>query len=329
MEIQRVMVTGAGGYIGTALTEALLNKGYKVVALDRFLFGPTLDHLKTPKLKIVRGDIRWVSAPVFRGIDAVCDLAAISNDPSGALDPAKTMSINAAGRARVARLAKDAGAQIYVLASSCSVYGNQADWVTEASPVKPLTTYARANLEAERAALALSDPSFCVTALRQATVYGLSRRMRFDLVINAMTLSLVHKGEISVQRDGSQWRPLIHVQDTVRAFLLVLESGRDRTNGHVFNVGSDEQNVQMLPLAERVASALGFTCDVRWYGEEDRRSYRVRFDKIRSVLGYQPQFQPEDGVREVAAALREDRVRPDLRTHTVEWYRKLMCEGVL
>lgn len=329
MTIKRILVTGAGGYIGTVLTESLLQRGYHVVALDRFFFGPTLDHLDDPNLTIVNDDIRWVGAELLHDIDAVCDLAAISNDPAGELDPTTTMSINAAGRARVARMAAAARVKRYVLASSCSVYGYQESPVTESSPVNPLTTYARANLQAEHAAFALSSKDFCVTALRQATVFGLSPRMRFDLVLNAMTLALLDTGTIAVQRDGTQWRPLVHVNDTARAFIQALEAPSERVNGELFNVGSDAQNVQMLPLAQEVAAALGVPLKVTWYGEEDHRSYRARFEKVRSVLGYTTHFEPADGVREIADAYRRNRTTTDAKMRTVERYRRLMQQGVL
>ncbi len=329
MDIQRVLVTGGGGYIGAVLVAALLERGYRVVALDRFFFGPTLNHLNHPNLAIVNDDIRWVDPAVLHGIDALCDLAAISNDPAGELDPTITLSINAAGRARMARLALRAGVERYILASSCSVYGNQANVVSERSPADPLTTYARANLEAERATLQLSSRHFCVTALRQATVYGLSARMRFDLVLNSMTLALLETGKIAVQRDGAQWRPLVHVNDTVRAFLTVLEAESALVNGEIFNVGSDAQNVQMLPLAHEVAHSLGLPCQTTWYGREDQRSYRVSFDKIRTLLGYTTRFTPHDGVLEIADAYKRGLIPQDARIRTVERYQQLIESGAL
>lgn len=322
-----VMVTGAGGYIGSILTELLLVRGYRVIALDRFFFGPTLDHLRQPRLKIIKGDIRWIGAEVFRGVDAVCDLAALSNDPSGELDPATTMAINADGRGRIARLARSMGTRRYVLASSCSVYGFQETCVDETSSTNPLTTYARANLRAENLNLELCSETFSVTALRQATVYGLSPRMRFDLVLNAMTLSLLERGTVSVQRDGSQWRPLIHVRDTARAFVDVLEADAELVNGQVFNVGSDQQNIRMFDLAQRIAVALDLPFAFTWYGREDHRSYRVSFRKIRSVLGYIPDRSPEDGTQEIARAFREGRTSPGPMTRTVEWYQRLFESG--
>src|SRR5918912_3171381 len=211
--MERVLVTGAGGYIGSVLTRMLLEVGFRVVAVDRFFFGR---HTLPPDgdgLRVARADIRWLDSSFLDGIDAVIDLAALSNDPVGELDPSKTWEINYQGRARVARMAKEHGVRRYVLPSSCSIYGFQDGITDEFSRVNPLTTYAKANLAAERDVLALSDPDFCVVVLRQATVYGLSPRMRFDLAINGMVKGLVQQGQVPILREGTQWRPFVHVRD--------------------------------------------------------------------------------------------------------------------
>src|SRR5438552_3539730 len=179
----------------------------------------------------------------MRGVDALCDLAALSNDPAGDLDPAKTLEINHEGRARICQMAKQARVRRYVLASSCSIYGFQDKVVDETSPINPLTAYAVANRRAEESTLALASPQFTVTAMRQATVYGLSRRMRFDLAINGMTLALHKNGRVRILRDGTQWRPMVHILDTSGAFIAVLEADPATVNGEIFNVGSDDQNL--------------------------------------------------------------------------------------
>lgn len=324
-DVRQVLVTGGAGYIGSVLTGLLLDAGYQVTVLDRFFFGPTLDHLRDrPGLRMVRGDVRTFDPGLLDGIDAVCDLAALSNDPAGELDPTKTMQINHEGRARVARLAKEHGVQRYVLASSCSVYGFQEGILDEESQTNPLTTYAEANIAAERSNLPLAAPEFCVTALRQATVYGRSPRMRFDLAINGMTLGIYQKGRIPVLRDGTQWRPMVHVRDTSRAFLAVLQADPAAVNGQIFNVGSDDQNFQILPLARRLAAAVGRAFEHDWYGDPDHRSYRVSFAKIRRTLGYETQVTAEDAAREIVAGLENGELTADRRTRTVEWYKDLL-----
>ena len=173
----KVLVTGGAGYIGSVLSRILLEKGYVVTILDRFFFGPDSVKDIANRVDIVKDDIRWFDPEILKGVDAVIDLASLSNDPSGELDPQKTVEINHKGRARVAKLAKKHGVSRYVLASTCSVYGFQEDVLTEKSNPNPLTTYAKANVEAEKDILPLGDKSFAVTALRQATVYGFSNRM--------------------------------------------------------------------------------------------------------------------------------------------------------
>jgi len=322
----KVLVTGGGGYIGSVLIQMLLERGYKVECLDRFFFGrETLSHVAgDPNLEIIKDDIRWFNPNILRGVDAVMDLAALSNDPAGELDPSKTMEINYKGRVRVATLAKKYGAERYILASSCSVYGFQDEVVNERSPTNPLTTYAKANVLAEQETLPLADKNFCVTALRQATVYGLSPRMRFDLAINGMVLGFYKHGKIPIMRDGTQWRPFVHIRDTSRAFIMVLEADKDLVNGEIFNVGSNEQNYQIKPLAELIADAIGLPFNFEWYGSPDKRSYRVDFSKIRDTLGFKPKYTPKEGAKEVYDALVEGKVKDDIKTRTVEWYKFLL-----
>jgi len=322
----QVLVTGGAGYIGSVLIPMLLDKGYKVKCLDRFFFGKeTLnDVLSNPNLELVKDDIRWFNPKVLTGVDAVADLASLSNDPSGELDPAKTFDINYLGRVRVAKLSKEYGVKRYILASSCSVYGFQDAILDEKSPTTPLTTYAKSNLMAEKDVLQLSDSSFTVTVLRQATVYGLSPRMRFDLAINGMVLGLFKNKKIPVMRNGEQWRPFMHIKDASKAFLMVMEGSEDKVNGETFNTGSDDQNYQILPLARMIGEALPIPLEIEWYGSPDKRSYRVSFNKIRRTLGFRPDYTPREGALEVYEALESGKVTDLIKTKTVEWYKHLM-----
>jgi nucleoside-diphosphate-sugar epimerase len=318
-------VTGGAGYIGSVLTELLLERGYEVSVLDRFFFGDTIADLRhNPRLHVIQDDIRWCPESVFKGIDAVCDLAALSNDPAGELNPVKTLEINHEGRARICRMAKKAGVRRYVLASSCSIYGFQDEVVDETSGINPLTTYAVANRRAEESTLALASKNFTVTAVRQATVYGLSRRMRFDLAINGMTLALQKNGSVKILRDGTQWRPMVHIRDTSRAFITVLEADSAKVNGEIFNVGSDDQNLQIRPLAERLCDALSLAYVEDWYGDPDHRSYQVSFKKIADRLGYTTCESPESGAREIFTALKKGTTHDGPTTKTVEWYKSLV-----
>jgi nucleoside-diphosphate-sugar epimerase len=323
--VKKILVTGAGGYIGSTLTRMLLEQGYEVVALDRFFFGRQTLPEEGNGLNIQQADIRWTDESAFEGIDAVIDLAALSNDPSGELHQEKTWEINHRGRARNAQLAKKMGVQRYILPSSCSIYGFQEGVLNEESPTNPLTTYAKANLKAEQDVLPLADDDFTVVVIRQATVYGLSHRMRFDIAINGMVKGFVQNGKIPILRDGTQWRPFVHVKDTCRAMMLLLEAEDGAVNGEVFNVGSDDQNVQIMPLAQLVAEACELPFEYEWYGDPDVRSYRVSFDKISKTLGYETLYSPKDGAKEIFDAIRSERVDPDdPRWITVKWYKHIM-----
>ncbi len=326
----KVLVTGAGGYIGTVLVPMLIERGFSVLALDRFFFGRDKLPPEGDQLEVVEEDIRFFEKELLKDIDAVIDLAALSNDPVGELDPVKTWSINYLGRFRVATLSRLMGVKRYILPSSCSVYGFQDEVVDEKSPTNPLTTYAKANLKAERDILHLADESFTVVILRQATVYGLSPRMRFDLAINGMVRGFFKNGKIPILRDGTQWRPFVHVRDTSLAIIKALEAPAELVNREIFNVGSEEQNYQIFDLAKKVAEAIGIPFKYEWYGLPDHRSYRVSFTKIKEKLGFKPQYDAEKGAVEIWEALEAGKVNPDdPRTITVEWYKNLLKEGTM
>ena len=321
--MKRILVTGAGGYIGTTLVAALLREGHEIIAVDRFFFGRDLIEPQS-NLKIVKEDCRRLPPALLDGVDGVIDLVAISNDPSGELFEDSTWEINHASRLRTAKLAREAGVSRYVLPSSCSIYGfHPGDViVNEDSPTKPLTTYAKANEKAEQDILPLADDDFCVVILRQATLYGYSPRMRFDLAINGMTYGAWKTGKLPLMRDGSQWRPMLHVGDAARALIFMLTADSDRVNGELFNVGSARNVYQIASLGELVARLVPNDVEIEWYGDPDERSYRVAFDKI-EALGYAAERTAEDGVAEICAALDSGKIDKTTETITLDWYKAL------
>jgi nucleoside-diphosphate-sugar epimerase len=321
--MSRILVTGGGGYIGTTLVPMLLDAGHEVRVVDRFFFGR--DKLtETSGLDLVVEDTRRLEPRHFEGIDAVLDLAAISNDPSGELFQQATWAINHRARVRCAVLAKEAGIGRYILPSTCSVYGFQdAETVAdEESPTNPLTTYAKANLSAEDEVLELSDDSFCVVVLRQATVFGFSPRMRFDLAINGMAYGAWKTSRLPLMRDGSQWRPMVHVRDTASAMIHMLAADRRMVGGQIFNVGSEDNVYQIGPLGSLVAETVPGNVEIEWYGDPDHRSYRVSFEKIERT-GWRAQRDARVGVAEIVEALERGETDRTTETITLDWYKAL------
>jgi len=314
-----VFVAGGAGYIGSVLVPLLLEKGHRVTVLDRLYFGDTLERVTArfgEKVRVVRGDVRAIDHGLLASVDAVVDLSGISNDPSCELEPALTRSENVEGAKRLAAAAREQAVRRFVFSSSCSVYGHgEGLGLTEASVRRPVSLYSRAKAEVEDFLLDGRGPME-VVCLRTATVFGVSPRMRFDLAINVMTKNAYVGRRITVDGGGRQWRPFVHVRDVARAFELALTSDASKVAGEVFNVGSDENNVQILNLAFRVRDAVPGTEVVHAPTDPDLRDYNVSFDKIHRVLAFQADKTIDDGIREVLSALREGLVDPDER----RWY---------
>lgn len=325
--MKTVLVTGGAGYIGSVLTELLLDAGYTVRVLDRMFFG---QHLLAPLanrqgLTLLKHDVRYVEPDLFEGVDVVVDLAGISNDPASDLDPAITEQINLGGTMRVADLAKAAGVSRYIFSSSCSIYGEGGSTVLdEQSPKAPVSLYARMKIQAEEQLSKLHDDTFSVTFLRNATVYGLSYRMRFDLVINIMTLYAYKNRKIFVLGGGQQWRPLVHVRDVARAFMTVIEAPVEKVGGEAFNVGSNDQNYQIYGIAQMVRDVVPHTQLEMVPDDPDKRSYHVNFDKISRVLGYNVEKSAYEGIVEIKQALEKGRIDDSISTKTVHYYRYLL-----
>ncbi len=318
-----VLAAGGSGYIGSVLVPRLLDQGHRVTVLDRLYFGDTLAEPRArfgDRLRVVRDDVRTFDSTLLDSVDAVVDLAGISNDPSCDLEPEVTQSVNVDGTRRLAVAAQKRGVKRYVFSSSCSVYGHgDGLGLTETSPRQPVSLYARTKSEAEEFLLDLdrqSHPSMDVTCLRLATVFGVSPRMRFDLAVNVMTKNAYVQRRIMVDGGGRQWRPFVHVRDAARAFELALTGDRAKLAGEVFNVGADTSNIQVLNLAFRVRDAIPGTEVVHAPTDPDLRDYNVSFEKIRRILDFRAEHTIDDGIREVLGALRDGVVDPDER----RWY---------
>lgn len=327
MKRKTILIAGAGGYLGSEMVPAFLKKGYKVIALDRYYFGEVFSDLAdNTNLKVVKDDVRNFDERLLRGVDVVINLAAISNDPASEINPEITQSINYKGALRLAELSKKMGVSRYTLSSSCSVYGAGKSVLTEKSKLAPISEYAKSKINAEQGVLALADINFCVTVLRLATVYGLSkRRMRFDLIINLMTLSAWKNNKIFVMGGGKQWRPVVHIDDCINAFEKVAtEAKTSRINTQIFNIGSNNQNYQVYKVAN-IYKKYFPELEIEIIPEDpDPRDYNVNFDKVSRILGFKVTKNVDDGIVEIKEALEKGIVVDDLRTSTFKYYQYLI-----
>ncbi|MBU0981309.1 SDR family oxidoreductase [Patescibacteria group bacterium] len=325
---ETMLIIGAGGYIGTHLVRKALDKGYKIKALDRFFFGKDkLDKsAKHPELKIIDQDIRSVTAETFQDVDIVVSLAGISNDPACDLDPELTRSINYEGIVHSAKTAKEAGVPKYVEMSSCSVYGSSDKVCDEESPRKPVSLYAEMKTRVEDDIFALADKNFALTAFRNSTAFGISDRMRFDLVVNIMSLCAQHDGYIRVFGTGEQWRPFIHVEDIADATLHILNQDPSLWSGEVFNLGACTMDVNAIAKTVREAlNEIGVPIQIQYVPEDvDPRNYAVSFEKFLDRFTFRPRHKIEDTVKDIFTGLANGNIREDPTCYTVKFYQSLI-----
>lgn len=306
----RVLVTGHRGYIGSVMTRLLAAAGHEVVGLDVDLYAACSFAGDPPAVPDVAVDVRDATAAALEGVEAVVHLAALSNDPLGELDADLTHDINHRASLRLARLARGAGVSRFVFASSCSVYGassrrGSAGRLTEASPRAPITAYAVSKARVEDGLRGLAYHGFSPTILRNATAYGVSPRLRLDIVLNDLVAQAVTTGVIRLRSAGLAWRPMVHVEDICQAVARVLEAPRELIHGEVFNVGATSENHRVIDMAEAVRRAVpGTTLEVAAGAPADARDYDVDCEKIRRVLPFEPRWTLARGAEELAHAYR-------------------------
>jgi nucleoside-diphosphate-sugar epimerase len=301
----KILLTGLDGYIGSLAGPLLMDAGHEVVGLDTGLYreGWLFSDRRAAQPLCLNRDIRQVTAEDLHGFDAMVHLAELSNDPLAQLNPDLSYRVNHHGSVRLAELCREAGIRRFVYASSCSVYGvGSGEFKDETSETQPQTAYAECKVRVERDVSAMADDGFSPTFLRNATAYGPSPRMRFDIVLNNLAGHAWTRREIRMTSDGTPWRPLVHVRDICGAIRCVLEAPRESVHGQILNVGDSEENYQIRDVARIVADEFP-GCELSIGSSDgDNRSYRVRFDRIREVL---PDFRCHHTVPEGARQLRE------------------------
>lgn len=330
-------MTGHHGYIGSVMFAHLREAGHDVDGLDTFLylgcnFG---DRPEEPEADSPSVDVRNVEADSLSGYDAVIHLAALSNDSLGNLDPELTYEVNHRASTRLARMAREAGVQRFLFASSCSLYGRAGTrMLDESADFNPVTPYGESKVRTEADLSALAGENFSPTCMRNATVYGVSPRLRTDIVVNNL-VGLAHvTGEILLTSDGSPWRPLVHVEDVCRAFRAVLEAPREAVHDEAFNVGRSDENYQIRQVAEIVAEALpGTEIALSDDASPDPRDYRVDCSKLEaSFPAHRPRWTVPEGVEELRDAFREHGLSADDLRHRyvrLERIDRLQDEGLL
>lgn len=314
--VKRVLVIGGAGYLGSVLCRKLLDKGYKVRVMDICLFGEeSIEELKNnKKFELLKEDMRNITAitKALSDVDAVILLAAIVGDPASIAQPIEAIETNYLATKMIAEACKYHQINRFIFASTCSVYGKCDGIADERSPLNPQSLYARSKIQSEQAILEMADDNFSPVSMRMGTLYGLSYRMRFDLVINTFVLKAATEGKISIF-GGDQWRPLVNVEDAADAYVTILSAPINRIRGEIFNVGEESQNYQIKTLGELAKSVfpdltIEYKEKEKFDGKIDPRNYKVSFEKIKKTLNFRPKKTVKISIEEIANELKSGKI---------------------
>lgn len=313
--MKKVLLTGDKGYIGTLLAPMLLANGYDVTGLDADYFADcTFGKVVPDNYPSIRKDVRHLTPRDVEGFDAVLHLAGLSNDPLGDLNPELTADINFKASVKLAQLAKKAGVSRFIFSSSCSNYGaGGQDMLDENATLRPVTPYGESKVRVEQEVSKLADEDFCPVFLRNATAYGFSPRLRFDLVLNNLVAWAYTTGKVYLKSDGSPWRPIVHIEDISRAFIAALEAQAEKVFNQKFNVGQTSENYRIREIAEIVQETVpGSEVTFADAAGPDKRNYRVNCDKIQNVLpNFKPQWTARKGAKELYEAYKKHGLKLD------------------